>query len=61
MSQEKRKGDKIPLHEEYNLIDKGPFTGLIFNAKYRVQKVLTNLHDKYTLICRVILVVMKNN
>ena len=43
------------MHEEYNLIDNGLFTGLIFNAKYRVHKVLTNLNDKYTLIYRVTL------
>jgi hypothetical protein len=49
----KWKGDKISLHEEYNLRDNRPFTGLIFNAKYRVHKVLTNLNEKYILICRV--------
>ena len=36
----KWKGDKISLHEEYNLRDNRPFTGLIFNTKYRVHKVL---------------------
>ena len=51
----KRKEDNISLHEEYKLIDNGSFTGLIFNAKYRVHKILTNLHDKYTFICRVTL------
>ena len=51
----KRKGDNIPLYEEYNLIDNGQFTRLIFNAKYIVHKFLTNLHDKYILICRVTL------
>ena len=43
------------MHEEYNLIDNGLFIGLIFKAKYRVHKVLTNLNDKYTLIYRVAL------
>ena len=47
--------DIIMLHEEYKLIDNGPFTGLIYNSKYCVHKILNNLHDNYTLICRVTL------
>ena len=44
------------LHYEYKLIDNWPFTGLIYNSKYCLHKILNNFHDNYTFICRVTLV-----
>ena len=43
----------IDLHEDYKLIDNSDYTGLIYLSKYRVQKILLNISDKYTFICKV--------
>ena len=43
----------MDLHEDYKLIENSDYTGLIYSSKYRVQKILLNISDKYTFICKV--------
>ena len=44
----------MDLHEDYKLIENSDYTGLIYSSKYKVQKILLNISDKYTfIICKV--------
>ena len=43
----------MELHEDYKLIENSDYIGLIYSSKYRVQKILLNISDKYTFICKV--------
>ena len=43
----------MDLHEDYKLIENSDYIGLIYSSKYRVQKILLNISDKYTFICKV--------
>ena len=42
----------IVIHENYKCINNNDNTGIIFKNKYRIQRILNNITDKYALICK---------